>query len=178
MAIQHRRGAYTNFDPTRLLPGEWAIVLSGDTATSDGMAAYMCFAAGKVKRMATYDDLYREISSIEADITQDLVNITETAAQEAHDAAVDVGNYGLRIGWLESWVSEHELDEATLEELKACCTSVKGDLVGLAFTLAALSGAWQVCADVAIAPTAAACSVSGTLATIAGTVSDTLLTLS
>jgi hypothetical protein len=56
MAIQHRRGAFSGFDPSRLLPGEWAIVLSGDEATSDGKAAYICFAAGTVKRVATWED--------------------------------------------------------------------------------------------------------------------------
>ena len=30
MAVQTRRGAYENFDPSKLLAGEWATVLSGD----------------------------------------------------------------------------------------------------------------------------------------------------
>lgn len=58
MAIQHRRGQYTNFDPAKMLPGEPAIVISGDPDTTDGKAAYIAFAAGDVKRMATIDELH------------------------------------------------------------------------------------------------------------------------
>ena len=42
MAIKNRRGPYNKFDPTKLLPGEWAVVLSGDPHASDGLACYMC----------------------------------------------------------------------------------------------------------------------------------------
>ena len=62
MAIQMRRGAKTKFDPTKMLPGEWAIVQSGDPDTKDGRAAYMAFASGVVKRMASYDDLRDELA--------------------------------------------------------------------------------------------------------------------
>lgn len=57
MAIQHRRGIFDKFDKTRLVPGEYAIVLSGDEFARDGKAVYICFAAGDVKRMATYEDM-------------------------------------------------------------------------------------------------------------------------
>lgn len=57
MAIQMRRGAYTNFNPAKLMPGEWAVVVSGDSGAKDGKAAYICFAAGDVKRVATYEDM-------------------------------------------------------------------------------------------------------------------------
>ena len=33
MAIQMRRGEYGKFDPEKLLPAEWAVVLSGDPNT-------------------------------------------------------------------------------------------------------------------------------------------------
>lgn len=56
MAIQMRRGQYEQFDPSRLLPGEWAVVLSGDSDASDGRTAYICFAAGDVKRVLTEED--------------------------------------------------------------------------------------------------------------------------
>ena len=64
MAIQNRRGAYGDFDPSKLLPGEWAVVLSGDTNASDGLACYMCFKAGVVKRMATYEDMIDNIADV------------------------------------------------------------------------------------------------------------------
>lgn len=57
MAIQMRRGQHALFDKSKLLPGEWAIVLSGDPASKDGKAAYVCFAAGDVKRVATVEDM-------------------------------------------------------------------------------------------------------------------------
>jgi len=178
MAIQHRRGAFSNFDPTRMLPGEWAIVLSGDTSTSDGKAAYICFAAGTVKRIATYDDMYTDISAIEADITADLVSITAAAAQEAHDAATDAGNYGLRIGQLEEEVFRHAYQQEDIDELKSCCSSVNADLAAMALTLAALAATWQYASEGLFAPSAAAFSVAGTTATIAATVSGTTLVLS
>lgn len=46
-----------------MIPGEWAVVTSGDTNASDGMAAYVCFTAGVVKRMATYEDMKENVST-------------------------------------------------------------------------------------------------------------------
>lgn len=63
MAIKNRRGPYNKFDPTKLLPGEWAVVLTGDPNASDGLACYMCFGAGVVKRMATYEDMVDNIAA-------------------------------------------------------------------------------------------------------------------
>lgn len=177
MAIQHRRGIFSKFDPSRMLPGEWAVVLSGDTGTSDGMAAYMCFAAGTVKRMATYDDLHSQIEDIESEITADLVNITETAAQEARDAATDVGNYGLRIGQLEDWAYNHDIHAEDIDELWDCCADVRADMIGFATILAGLTETWQFCFGTAVAPTSNKLSVSGSVATVTGTVSGSVLTL-
>lgn len=78
MAIQHRRGVFNQFDPTKLLPGEWAVVLSGDTSTEDGKAVYACFAAGDVKRMATFEDMVENIASADAAI---VAQLTQGAAQ-------------------------------------------------------------------------------------------------
>ena len=49
MAIQTRRGSYNDFDPEKLLPGEWAAVQSDDPASNDGQSVYMCFAPGQTK---------------------------------------------------------------------------------------------------------------------------------
>lgn len=62
MAIQNRRGAYTDFDPTKMVPGEYAIVQEGDPDGADGLAIYMCFVAGTVKRITTVDDLAAALS--------------------------------------------------------------------------------------------------------------------
>ena len=58
MAIQHRRGGYSDFDPTKMKPGEYAVMLSGDPQATDGEGVYMAFGAGRVKRMATLDELH------------------------------------------------------------------------------------------------------------------------
>ncbi len=91
MAIQHRRGIYSRFDPTRLVAGEWAIVLSGDTSASDGMAAYICFAAGTVKRVATFEDMAENIAAANEQLIQqlttELTTNLNTAATRANDAA-------------------------------------------------------------------------------------------
>lgn len=57
MAIQNRRGAYTDFDPTKMVPGEYAIVLSGDPNDTNGHAVYMCFGSGAVKRLALTENI-------------------------------------------------------------------------------------------------------------------------
>lgn len=54
MAIQMRRGKNANFDPTKMLPGEWAVSVDSDTAQQN---VWMCFAPGVVKQMATLEDL-------------------------------------------------------------------------------------------------------------------------
>lgn len=55
MAIQNRRGAYADFDPTKMLPGEYAVVMSGDPSDSSGCAVYLCLASGIVKRLVFAD---------------------------------------------------------------------------------------------------------------------------
>lgn len=63
MAIQHRRGEYEKFAPSKMLPGEWAVVQTDDPKAKDGMAVYMAFAAGVVKRMATYEDMRDDLTT-------------------------------------------------------------------------------------------------------------------
>ena len=58
MAIQHRRGDYTDFDPTKMKPGEYAVALQNDPMATDGEGVYMAFGAGRVKRMATLEELH------------------------------------------------------------------------------------------------------------------------
>lgn len=68
MAIQMRRGAYSELDATKLVPGEVAIVLSGDPGLSlpnlqegyivgDGTGVYVCTSTGTVKRMVSESEL-------------------------------------------------------------------------------------------------------------------------
>lgn len=87
MAIQTRRGAYNDFDPEKMLPGEWASVTSGDPGANDGRSVYMCFAPGDVKRMATYTDMQESISEATEDIREQFTEGVESATQAATSAA-------------------------------------------------------------------------------------------
>lgn len=95
MAIRNRRGPYNKFDPTKLLPGEWAVVLSGDPHASDGLACYMCFAPGTVKRMATYEDMVDNIAASSGEVVaaevdrqcKAAIQACQTAASNAGSAA-------------------------------------------------------------------------------------------
>ena len=94
MAIQSRRGAFGDFDPNKMLPGEWASVLKDDPKAQDGKSVYMCFAAGDVKRMATYEDMKNNIQEATAEIikqakeevTEDTKAAKESAAQAESSA--------------------------------------------------------------------------------------------
>ena len=65
MAIQMRRGLKTDFDATKMLPGEWAVSLDDDTYKQ---IVWMCFSAGITKRMATYEDMAVDIKDATAEI--------------------------------------------------------------------------------------------------------------
>lgn len=91
MAIQMRRGAYTNFNPAKLMPGEWAVVVSGDSNAKDGKAAYICFAAGDVKRVATYEDMvdnvHDAVDQNNGAIIKQITDAANKASQQASGAA-------------------------------------------------------------------------------------------
>lgn len=91
MAIQSRRGAYGDFDPNKMLPGEWASVLKDDPKAQDGKSVYMCFAAGDVKRMATYEDMKDNIKEATGDVVQEVTEEyageIKAATKAANDAA-------------------------------------------------------------------------------------------
>ena len=86
-----RRGRYENFDPTKLLPGEWAVVLSGDPNTANGMALYHCFAAGSVKRIATIEDAATIIANATEDIRDELTQDIASALAQV-GAATNAAN--------------------------------------------------------------------------------------
>ena len=91
MAIQSRRGAYGDFAPNKMLPGEWASVLKDDPKAQDGKSVYMCFAAGDVKRMATYEDMKDNIKEATGDVVQEVTEEyageIKAATKAANDAA-------------------------------------------------------------------------------------------
>lgn len=92
MAIQMRRGQFSKFDPTRMVAGEFATVLSGDESASDGRAVYVCFAAGAVKRLATWDDAAEMLANAEQGLVAAIVADTDAdikALENRLSAAID-----------------------------------------------------------------------------------------
>lgn len=85
MAIQMRRGLRQDFDPTQMVAGEWAV--SVDSSTSNQIV-WMCFGAGVVKRMGTYEDFQAMIEEITDDIREDM----ETILSEVQTLADAVGD--------------------------------------------------------------------------------------
>lgn len=67
MAIQMRRGQRKDFQPSKLLPGEWAVSID---AATDNQIVWMCFAPGVTKRMGTYEDFRKQIE----EATEDILN--------------------------------------------------------------------------------------------------------
>lgn len=58
MAIQVRRGNEVDFDPNKMLPGEWAVSL-------DTKYVRMCFSPGVCLRMATYEGFEADMAQIQ-----------------------------------------------------------------------------------------------------------------
>lgn len=75
MAIQMRRGIFSKFDPSRMVAGEWAIVVNGVKDAVNGQAAYICFAPGVVKRVATVDDMAGIIANASQDIADSIMKL-------------------------------------------------------------------------------------------------------
>lgn len=86
MALQNRRGLEADFDPSKMLPGEWAVSL-------DTKYVRMCFSPGVVMRMATYESFEEDMLQIQQilatceDIQTAVEAFEELAQQHANDAA-------------------------------------------------------------------------------------------
>lgn len=84
MAIQIRRGIYNNFDPTKLKPGEFAVVQSGDSSTSSGIALYICISSGRVLRIVSEDEI-AGITELASRINRGLIERIEEALDTIDD---------------------------------------------------------------------------------------------
>lgn len=80
MAIQVRRGKKKDFNPDKMLPGEWA-------GTTDTKEVFFAFAPGDTKKMATYEDMEENIREATGEITAGLTEGVNTAIQQAETAA-------------------------------------------------------------------------------------------
>lgn len=67
VTIQMRRGLKVDFDPQKMLPGEWAVSIDPET---ENQIVWMCFKAGVVKRMGTYEDFRAQIEEATDDIRE------------------------------------------------------------------------------------------------------------
>ena len=94
--IQNRRGGYSDYDPSKLLPGEFAVVQVDDPNTPDGKAVYIAITAGNVVRLATADEIaaYNEQSQEvlirvqeNATTVQQYMQTAQTKANEAAQSA-------------------------------------------------------------------------------------------
>lgn len=92
MAIQNRRGNYTDFDPTKMVAGEFAIVQSGDEHTDDGKALYIAPTTGSVERIPFAKEL------------EGLVEVDDTLTEAG--AAADAKKTGDEITALKDDLSE------------------------------------------------------------------------
>lgn len=126
MAIQMRRGAYVNFNPAKLMPGEWAVVVSGDSNAEDGKAAYICFAAGDVKRVATYEDMvdnvHNAVDQNNGAIIKEITDAANRASQQASGAASradSAANQALQIANSVALGSAGSSDMAALKQQNA-----------------------------------------------------------
>lgn len=79
VVIQNRRGSYGAFDPSRLAPGEFAVVQSNDTTTDTGMALYICISSGNILRIVTSEELLGYESSLES-LTQQVEDALDSIA--------------------------------------------------------------------------------------------------
>lgn len=82
--IQILRGLKADFDPSKLLPGEWAVSLDSDT---NNQIVWMCFAAGVVKRMGTYEDFRRQIEEATAEIKEEYMAEFQTILDQIEELA-------------------------------------------------------------------------------------------
>lgn len=84
MAIQMRRGAYSEFDPLKMKAGEWAVSTDSDTKKQQ---IWMCFAPGIVKRMGTVEDFDVEIQRLIQNYLDGIAQSVSQAQKSAELAA-------------------------------------------------------------------------------------------
>lgn len=83
--ILMRRGQEVNFDPNKMMPGEWAVSL-------DNKYVRMCFQPGVCVRMATYDAFEADMEQIRQILAecQTVEEAVQRIYEDIKDVAVDV----------------------------------------------------------------------------------------
>ena len=96
MAITMRKGAYADFDPSKMKAGEWAVSTDTD---SNKQQVWMCFSPGVVKRMGTVEDFDTEIQILirqyldgMAESVEKAQESAELATSKAQESAISASN--------------------------------------------------------------------------------------
>lgn len=113
MAIQNRRGDFKDFDPYKMVPGEFAIITSGDPNSKDGTSVYHCFAPGVVKRLTSYEDLKEQVDSSVGEI------IDERIEEALKDLDISGG------GATEEQIEQIEKNKQNIENLQQDVDNIK-----------------------------------------------------
>lgn len=89
MAIQMRRGLMRDFDPYKMLPGEWAVSI--DASTSNQIV-WMCFSPGICKRMGTYEDFVAQIKEATEEVKTEYSEEFNTILNEVKTLSIQVSS--------------------------------------------------------------------------------------
>lgn len=94
MAITMRKGAYADFDPSKMKGGEWAVSTDTD---SNKQQVWMCFSPGNVKQIGFVEDYSMEIQILirqyldsmaeSVEKAQESAELATSKAQESADSA-------------------------------------------------------------------------------------------
>lgn len=93
MAILMRGGIYDDFDPNKLLPREYAVVLSNDPNTKDGRAIYINFGPGKTKRISTFEDMKDDMESAGKEIFDQCIATFNEILEQVQTLATQTEQY-------------------------------------------------------------------------------------
>jgi len=92
MAIQMRRGAYGDLDPTKAVNAEILVVTGDDPIATDGKAVYVAFAPGSVKRYVSREELESYYGNQASEAVNTCREYAESAEASA-EAAAQIGDY-------------------------------------------------------------------------------------
>ena len=135
MAIQMRRGLRKDFNPAKMLPGEWAVSI--DSSTSNQIV-WMCFAPGVVKRIGTFEDLEAELDPYKEAVE----SYAEDAAGSASLASASAEN-------AESYAEQAQTDSLAATSAAETATSAAETAVTAAGTATTAAGAAEASAQTA-----------------------------
>lgn len=108
MAIQMRRGLRKDFDPNKMLPGEWAVSI--DSSTSNQIV-WMCFATGVCKRMGTYEDFQNMVYQATGEIIERYEENFGQILAEVKEVANDVKSDKEEVIYIKSEITDTYLPQ-------------------------------------------------------------------